>query len=250
MEAISVTGIVTKEINYGEADKIITLLTKEQGKLSVFCSGARRNRSRLASGTAFLSYGTFAVYRSSGLYKLTACEIEENFYHLRDNFEKLCFATYFAQFATEVTEESISNIAVMRLLLNTIYYLLHGKQECMVLKAVFELRCMCEIGYVPNIQSCIKCSESSEDMFFSPAHGTVLCCSCYQNESSYIPLSKAAYSCIKHIVFCEEKHLFSFQMSHRLSEEMNTLTERYIKEHIQKSFQALNYLKKMLYPEK
>ena len=62
MALIRTKGLVIREINVGEADKIITLLTEDIGKVSVSVRGARKN-SRFSYGTQILTYGQYILFK-------------------------------------------------------------------------------------------------------------------------------------------------------------------------------------------
>jgi len=95
MEVIQVEGIVIKDIAYGETSKILTLLTKDYGILSVLSKGCRSIKSKLRSVSGKLTYGNFyIVYKKTGLSTLTSADVLCSFSKILMNIEKISYARY------------------------------------------------------------------------------------------------------------------------------------------------------------
>ena len=61
-------GLVTKAVNFGEGDKILTLLSDRFGKIQVMAKGARRTKSKLMAGTQLFCYGDFVLFKGKSWY--------------------------------------------------------------------------------------------------------------------------------------------------------------------------------------
>lgn len=66
-ESLYVTGIVLKQTPFGEYDRIVSLLTREKGKITAFARGARKPGNRLAAATNPFAFGTFRLYEGEHL---------------------------------------------------------------------------------------------------------------------------------------------------------------------------------------
>src|SRR5437588_7355402 len=84
-------AIILKRIAVGETDKIVTLFTREYGKLNAIAKGARRATSRLVGGTEPLTYSRMLLAAGQNLDVLTQCEVQESFLELRGELAKLCY---------------------------------------------------------------------------------------------------------------------------------------------------------------
>ena len=78
-------GIITRVVNFGEADKIITIFTRSHGKVQAFAKGARRPKSRIIAGSQFLSYCNFILYKGSEMYSVNSTDVIEPFYGVRND---------------------------------------------------------------------------------------------------------------------------------------------------------------------
>ena len=83
MGLIKTKGIVTKIVNYSDNDKILTVITADQGKIQVFCKGAQKIKNSILASTEFLAFSEFVLYEgNSDMYKMSSAEIIEVFYNL------------------------------------------------------------------------------------------------------------------------------------------------------------------------
>ena len=116
-------GLILKETNLGEADKILTVLTEKDGKISVLAKNIRRVKGRFGAGATFLCYSDFEVAPSNNeLFYLKRATPIENFFALSEDIEKLALATYFGQIASYAVPECFSSDSeTLSLLLNTFY---------------------------------------------------------------------------------------------------------------------------------
>ncbi len=85
MKQLKVSGVIIAENNMGDYDKMVTLLTPNLGKISCSARGARRSKSLLLSGTQFLCFGEYQLFRGSDTYKINSCETIEMFYNINKN---------------------------------------------------------------------------------------------------------------------------------------------------------------------
>jgi DNA repair protein RecO len=63
-------ALVIKEMKIGESDRLVTLLSREYGIIKAFASGAKNLKSKKASGTALLTYGSFSIKNKNGRFSM------------------------------------------------------------------------------------------------------------------------------------------------------------------------------------
>ena len=161
-----VTGIVIRETNVSEADKILTVLTEEKGKISIRARNIRRSKSIALAGARFLCYSDFVIAKGNDIYFLRQCSPVETFYNISEDVVKLSLATYLGQIAAETIPEGVVNKELISLLLNTFYVLSKRNLDVRKVKAVFEFRLMGEQGYMPSLLVCEKCGDKVFPMRF------------------------------------------------------------------------------------
>ena len=98
-------GIILRETPIGDYDKMMTVLTADGGKLSVFAKGAKRLKSPLFAATQLFSYTEMTLKKTGNTYYIRTGDLIENFYHIRDTLEGAALAGYIADIASDIAIE-------------------------------------------------------------------------------------------------------------------------------------------------
>jgi DNA repair protein RecO (recombination protein O) len=242
----TVEGIVLKERSVGEQDKFIDILTGESGVIEVSVKGARKINGKSGSSTQLLAYSRFCIDKRGKYLYLNSAEPIHIFYGLRNSLSKISLASYFAEIMRFCIKPEAQNGDIMRLLLNTLYYLENGKRDEKQLKSVFELRLMSEIGYMPDIVACRSCGVyEPAELYFCMESGGFYCADCFDNESSdnYMKIKLPVLSALRHIVLADLSRLFNFRVSEEVQQKLSALTEIYALTHLERSFGTLDFYK-------
>ena len=115
---LSTQGIVLRETQYKEADKILTVLTRDDGKRTVKARGCRRKNSRLAAASQLLVYSELTLYERGEFTTLTEADPLEQFWSVRQDLEALALASYFAEVTETSAQEGEACPELLSLLLN------------------------------------------------------------------------------------------------------------------------------------
>lgn len=243
---ITVEGIVLKERSVGEQDKFIDILTGDSGVLEVSVKGAKKINGRSGSSTQLLAYSRFCIDKRGSYTCLNSAEPIHIFYGLRDSLSKISLASYFAEIMRFCIKPEAQNGDIMRLMLNSLHFLETGKREERLLKAVFELRLMSEIGYMPDIVACRSCGVfEPEELFFGIGSGGFYCAGCFGGEAdeNYMKIKLPVLSAVRHIVLADFSRLFNFRVSEETQQRLSALAESYALTHLERSFGTLDFYK-------
>ena len=160
---IDTDGLIVKEQNIGESDRLVTVLTREEGILRAFVRGAKRMKSRSASSTQLLCYSRLSIYKGRDTYVIDEAQPEEVFFPLRQDMEKLSLAQYFCELAIALAPENAEAGDFLRLILNGLHFLSNGKRPALLIKAAVEMRMLSLAGYMPNLICCQECGGYEAD---------------------------------------------------------------------------------------
>ncbi len=248
MSIIKAQGLVIKETNVGEADKIITLFTRQKGKIQASARGARRNRSGLIAGTQLLCFSDFVLYKGKTMYRVSQSDVIESFFNIRQSIEKLSYATYFVELVSEVIEEEYANPKLLQLILNTLHMLSNTQKDARLLKVVYELKLMSVIGFSPNMHGCTQCGNSRETLHFNSSIGGLICMECMAelNSRNNIAISNGTLQSMRYILYSDMKKIFSFEASEKVFKELEVVIQDFILTHIGKEFKSLKFLYSIL----
>lgn len=175
MERFSCTAILLSRIDFGESDRILTLLTDERGKLSAFARGARKSRRRFAGVLEPFSLVQVSLRASRGtLHQLDDATLLEGFDALRRDLGAMSRAAY----ACELTRELCRENAAAGEFFSLLRAFLGGRADPVELMR-FELGALSLSGLRPNLDACVVCGASDGvTARFDPEHGGRLCERC------------------------------------------------------------------------
>ena len=238
-------GLVLRETLSKEADKILTVLTAEKGKLTVIARGARRKNSRIAAAAELYVYSEMTAYESHGYMMLTEASTVELFQGLRADMEALALANYFAELTEALAGEGEDCSLLLQHLLNAFYALGELKKEPTQVKAAFEMRLMTLAGFAPLLDRCMVCGEGVEEgAAFDLLGGGLLCPACAK-ERGAAALSPASLAALRHSTTAPAKKLYAFALEGEALAETASLAERYTLSQMDRRFSALDFYKSM-----
>ncbi len=251
MAHIKTQGVVLRETNYKEADKILTVLTAEGGKRTVKASGCRRKGSRLAAAAQLLVYSDMTLFEYRDRHHLNEADSLEQFWGVRQSMELLALCSYFAEVTELVAEEGVPQPELLSLLLNSMYALdkLNKPQE--LVKAAFELKLMCLVGYEPRLDGCTVCAAEGEPSCLHLSAGVLHCVTCRDSVGDGIsmPLAPGTLEAMRHIVYGDPKRLFSFQLEEKAQQSISDVCEAYLVTQLERGFRTLDFYKRLLLME-
>ena len=245
----TVHALVLREAKFKEADKMLTVLTMEEGKLSVRARGALRKSCRFSAAAQPLAYSEMTLFGNRGRYLIQEASVIELFSGLGEDFGALALATYFAELLEAVSDEDSPDPNMLRLGLNSLFALSRSLYPGWQIKAVFELRAMCLAGYEPETGACALCGAVDiTHPIFDLTNGCVLCGECARRERrGGEALCPASLTALRHIVSAELKRVFSFALTdEQARRHLERVCERYVHVQLDRGFGALEYYKKWI----
>lgn len=247
------SGVIIRCCNSGESDRMLTVLCAEYGKISVLAKGARRTGSKFMSSASLYCYGTFTVQREEKLSFLREVELIDSFFDLRCSLPAMSLAGYACAVCDDVATEDEGGI-LLRLLLNTLFALSEGKKDVRIVKASFEMTVSCICGFTPDISSCGICALSAGESYLDVMNGILICSDCKEklNEEKTVqsgtasvicPLTPSAAAALRYIISADIKRIFSFSVAEDDIRVLESVCEKYLLNHLERSFDALEFYK-------
>ena len=245
-ERTVIRGIVLRSVDTREADKILTVLTGEQGKLAVVAKGARSRRSRVTASTQFLAYSEMTLTERRGWQILAEANTIELFSGVREDLERLSLASYFAELTDAVTYEDLPAGEILPLLLNALYALGTLHYPPAVVKPAFEVKLMALSGFEPLLDRCAVCGAAEiEEPMLDVVRGTLHCAGCPQKGGLSMPLGAAGLAALRHIVYGDPKRLYAFRLPEEALRWVNHAAEAYVAAQLERGFRTLDYYKQV-----
>jgi len=163
LHSYSSEGIVLARRNYGEADRILSVYTKNHGRISLIAKGIRRPKSRKRGHLEIFSYIRFQAATGRGLDLMTEAEVIDDFKEIRKNLKKVSLAYYFCEVVGKITHEGEVNERLFDLILENLEKL-KSETELKKLRLDFILRLLILLGYWPTGKPLLDIDNKLEEV--------------------------------------------------------------------------------------
>lgn len=234
-------GLILKEQNIGEKDKLVTVLTRHNGLVRAFVRGAKSFKNRKNSATGMFCYSKISLYKSRDSYIIDEAEPIETFFGLREDLEKISLAQYFSELIISLVQEEEPAEEYLRLVLNSLHFLSKGTMPIEQVKAITELRLMCIAGFMPNLIACERCGEYETDtMYFDVDDGLLYCENCISSQALF-QLDIGLVKALRHITFSDFEKIYSFKLEDYALPDLSYITEKYLLSKLQRNFKTLDF---------
>lgn len=260
-------GLVVREYELGEHDKMLTLLTPAYGRIPVIAKGARSLRNKYMTPARLFTYANYELHRRGDMTWLRSAEIIEPFPQLEREITRLYLAQYIADLACELSGEGEPAVDILRLTLNSLYAVCRGVKDQRLIKGTFEWRAAGYSGYLPELGNCHVCgaadARSKDDggiCYLDVMNGALMCASCAAGRmerdsalppgaipvdddgvrSILLPLDRAVIAAIKYVLEALPERMFAFSLSNEADlDTFSSAGSTYITHHLERGFASL-----------
>lgn len=241
-----VEGVVLRHRDWGEADRILTLFTRQAGKVRAIAKGVRKTRSRKAGHLEPFMRSDILLARGRDFDILTQAQVIEPYLPLRENLVLLGYASYVVELVDRFTFDEEDNPALYHLLCDTLSRLSQAEDPFLTLR-YFDLRLLEEAGYRPQLFQCLGCGQEirPQDQYFSAAQGGVLCPACGENAPERRPVSLDALRYLRHYQRSSFAQAGKAVVPKRIQREMENLLQYYIGYVLEGSINAAAFLRRL-----
>jgi len=225
-------ALVLRTKDYQEADRLVTLLTWEKGKISSIAKGARKTKSKLAAGVELFTHGNFLLYQGKNLDTVTQVEPLHKFYRLRGSLLYYGYGLYFAELLDCFLVESEPNPVFCNMLLAAWQALETEKVYPPVLARAFEIKLMALLGYRPHLDGCMLCGRSFSNYRFFPGEGGVICLQCASGIKGFsLPCGGDVVSLGRYLLATRFACLDESDHNHSALEQLGNILQYFIADH-------------------
>jgi DNA repair protein RecO (recombination protein O) len=166
-------GVVLRTHKLGEADRIVTLLTKDRGKVRAVAKGVRKTKSRFGGRLEPVSHVRLLVYEGRELDIVTQAETLDHFRPIRDDFDRLGQAVSMLEAADQLAMEREPNPRLYAMLVGALRTL--SDQGAPLVVPAFFLKLLALEGFRPQVESCLVCGDESPLVAWAIEDGGLRC---------------------------------------------------------------------------
>ncbi|EOD01871.1 DNA repair protein RecO [Caldisalinibacter kiritimatiensis] len=241
----NIQGIVLRQTKYKDSDKILTIFTRENGKIQAIAKGARKPRSSLIASTQVFCYSNFIMYKGKSMYNINQGEVINSFYSLREDLQKLGYATYLMELTDFALAEEEPNERLFGLLIKTLKLLSKLPKNYEKLIRAFEIKYISFIGYRPYIDRCVFCNDAPVGKLkFSITDGGVICEKCSHKVKFAENIDSSTLNAMRLLLYSELDKLDDLEIDKKTMQRIQEILIKYILEHIDKrNFRSLDFLR-------
>lgn len=237
----TVEAVVIRSVDYGEGHKIITLFTKEAGKVGVIARGAKKMRSRLAAMTQVFTYGEFTYYRSGQLGNLQSGDVIEAYPSLQTDIYKTAYAAYIIEMIDRMLHEHEGSAFLFEQLLAALQAIDEGKDP-QTISHLFEMKMFDFAGYTPTLHACSNCASERISHCFSAQLGGVLCEKCRHMDVNLMRISARALHLLQTFQRVDLRQLGQVTLSAESKAELRRCMRLFIDTHVGGSWKSRQFI--------
>jgi DNA repair protein RecO (recombination protein O) len=170
------TGLIIKRRNFGEADRLLTILTPAHGKIQALAKGARKPTSRKTGHVELFTQVDLLINVGRNLDIVSQAEMTEPYQALREDLQRTAYASYIAELTDRMTLDNDADTADVFDWLALAFGWLCETNDLRLTVRYFEIHLLDAVGFRPELTECVFTREmiQPEDQFFSYAEGGVV----------------------------------------------------------------------------
>jgi len=176
--SIKTSGIFIKRMNFGEADRILTILTERFGKIKAIAKGVRKLKSKLAGSLEPFMLLDLQLHEGKTFYIVTGSVIREEYLNIHNDLKKTSRAFYVGELIDKFLEEGHKSDKTWRVFDRALKAI--EKNDNQFLLRIFELQIIEASGFYPELYECVHCKNKLQpgENFWDAIEGGVICSSC------------------------------------------------------------------------
>ncbi|KAA0275579.1 MAG: DNA repair protein RecO [Chloroflexi bacterium] len=241
------SAIVLRHSDWGEADRLLTLYTREHGMVRALAKGARKVTSRKAGHLEPFTHVTIQLAKGRDLLIVTQVETINAFLPLRDDLVKTGYAAYAVELLLRFSYEGEGpNPSIFRLLLETLSRL-EREEDTWLAARYYEMRLLDAVGFRPHLFECANCGREilPEDQFFSFTAGGVICPRCGEGLPNLTGISLETLKYLRHFQRSSYKEASRAKPGSDVRREVEILMLGYFTYLLERELNTPGFLKKI-----
>jgi DNA repair protein RecO (recombination protein O) len=243
---LKVEAVVLRHSDWGEADRMLGLYTRERGKLRALAKGARKLRSRKAGHLEPFTRVSLMLAHGRDMWIVTQAETVDAYLPLRDDLVRTGYAGYVVELLDRFSYEEGENRAIYNLLVDTLGRISSG-EDTFNLARYYEIRLLDHLGFRPQFFHCVQGNEEikAEDQYFSAQRGGVLCPLHGKTAPESRPVSTEALRFLRHFQRSAYADAIRAQIPPATRQEMEGLLNYYLTYLLERGLNSPHFIREM-----
>lgn len=239
-------AIVLRRSDFGEADRLLTLFSREFGKIRAIAKGARKPQSRKTGHVELFMRSRFFMAKGHDLNIITQAELIDAYPALRADLVRTTYAAYACELLDRFTEEEDQHLAMYDLLVQALDWLATSADVRLAARC-YELRLLSQAGFQPQLFHCLHCREpiQEQDQFFSAELGGLLCPNCRDADRRAHPITAVAIKVLRYLQTRSWETVQMLQLKRPLHMELETTLHAYVTHLLERELKSVDFLHRL-----
>lgn len=239
-------AIVLRRSDFGEADRLLTLFSRDFGKIRAIAKGARKPQSRKTGHVELFMRSRFLLAEGRDLHIITQAELVEAYPQLRGDLLRTTFASYACELLDRFTTEDDKHVDMYELLSEGLGWFA-ATDDLLLAARTYELRLLAMAGFRPQFFECLSCREAiqEQDQFFSAEMGGLLCPNCHHADRHAVPVTAVAVKVLRYLQTRPWEVVSVLQLKRPLHRELEALLHHYLTYLLERDLKSVDFLHRL-----
>lgn len=236
-------AIVLRRTDFGEADRLLTLYTREFGKITAVAKGARKPQSRKTGHVELFMRSKLFFAKGRDIDVITQAEMVAGYAALRADLVRATYASYVVELLDRFTVEDDHNISIYDLVANTLDALTTA-EDLLLLARFYELRLLGLTGFRPQLFQCVVSSEpiAEKDQFFSAELGGLLRPAYQEQDRRAVPITAVSVKVLRYLQTRPWEMVSSLRLKRPLHRDLESIMHHYLTYILERNLKSVDFL--------
>lgn len=242
---VRVEAIVIRSTDYGEGNKILTLFSREVGKISVMARGAKKVKSRHSAIAQLFTHGEFVCYKAgSSMGTLNSGEIWNAYPKLKEDIHKTAYAAYLMELTDRMLGENERNVPLFEQL-KAALDAIDEEKDPQIVTNIYEIKMLAIAGYRPVLEECASCGAKDGKMALSVSLGGTLCGRCGHADRGAIGVTEGTLKLLKLFLHMDIRRLGRTEVKEATKQQLKQCIRQFMDAHIDIRWKSRSFLDQM-----
>jgi DNA repair protein RecO (recombination protein O) len=239
-------AIILRRSDFAEADRLLTLYSRERGKIRAIAKGARKPQSRKTGHVELFMRTRFLVAEGRNLDIVTQAEMVEAYPQLRDDLVRTTYASYIVELLDRFTADEDRNDHLYTLLSEALRWFA-TTNNLLLAARYYELHLLNYVGFRPQLFRCVNCGTEieEEDQFFSAELGGLLCPDCQSMDRGARAISAPAVKVLRYLQSRPWKTVRTLRLRRELHTELEEVMYFYLTYILERNLKSVDFLHRL-----
>lgn len=221
--------VVLRHNDWGEADRLLVLFTREAGKLRAVAKGVRKLKSRKAGHLEPFTHVKLLLARGRDFWIVTQAETIDAYLPVREDLVRTAYAAYVIELLDRFTYEEGENRELFQLLVETLERV-SGLPDPFPAVRYYEIHLLDLLGFRPDLTNCVRCQREiqPEDQFFDAGLGGVLCPRCGPSVPTAREVNMRTLKFLRHFQRSTYREATRAELTQGVRRDMENLLNHYL----------------------